>query len=219
MTSRGIRNHNPGNIRKSSEKWQGLAERQPDSEFATFIAPEWGIRALARVLITYQDKHHLTTLSQILTRYAPAVENNLSAYVDHVSKLTTFRPSARLDLHTYADLRPLVEAIIRHENGEQPYDSALIDRGLELAGVPRPLKPANKTRTVQGAKVAVGSTIIGGAGSDVLQQISESTGALDGVAEFIPWVRYISIAVTLLGIGLMLYAWWEGRKVKENDLG
>jgi hypothetical protein len=32
-TPRGIRNNNPGNLRRNSDPWQGLAERQGDVEF------------------------------------------------------------------------------------------------------------------------------------------------------------------------------------------
>jgi len=54
---RGARLHNPGNIRHARGViWQGQAEGQPDSDFVAFKAPEWGIRAMCRVLITYQDK-------------------------------------------------------------------------------------------------------------------------------------------------------------------
>jgi hypothetical protein len=35
-TPRGIRNNNPGNLRRNSDPWQGLAERQGDVEFFTF---------------------------------------------------------------------------------------------------------------------------------------------------------------------------------------
>jgi seryl-tRNA synthetase len=57
-TPRGIRNNNPGNIRRNGDPWQGLAERQGDVEFFTFkTIPIYGIRALARTLIAYQDKH------------------------------------------------------------------------------------------------------------------------------------------------------------------
>lgn len=45
---RGIRNNNPGNIRRNGDPWQGLAETQGDKEFFTFTTPVYGIRALAR---------------------------------------------------------------------------------------------------------------------------------------------------------------------------
>ena len=41
MIPRGIRNHNPGNIRHG-DKWQGLSAEQTDSSFCVFDAPEYG---------------------------------------------------------------------------------------------------------------------------------------------------------------------------------
>ena len=49
---RGIRNHNPGNLRKSNDPWQGLAPDQTDPDFLQFESSKWGIRALARTLIS-----------------------------------------------------------------------------------------------------------------------------------------------------------------------
>ena len=66
---RGIRNNNPGNIRKSKDPWQGLAERQTDAAFFTFKSGPYGIRALARILIAYQDKQKLRTIDGILHRW------------------------------------------------------------------------------------------------------------------------------------------------------
>ena len=42
MPARGIRNNNPGNIRKG-EKWKGLSPIQNDSSFCVFKSPEYGI--------------------------------------------------------------------------------------------------------------------------------------------------------------------------------
>jgi hypothetical protein len=82
---RGIRNHNPGNIRRNGDPWQGLAERQGDVEFFTFKDPIYGIRALARTLIAYQDKHSCARSGRSLNRWAPPVENNTNAYVRAVA--------------------------------------------------------------------------------------------------------------------------------------
>lgn len=35
---RGIRNNNPGNLRRTKDPWQGLAETQTDLEFFVFKA-------------------------------------------------------------------------------------------------------------------------------------------------------------------------------------
>ncbi len=72
-------------------------------------------------------------------------------------------PDTAVDVHTYAVARPLVESIIRHENGRQPYPDAVIDKGLALAGIeppvltvappmpaPKPMpRPLHKTSTGQ----------------------------------------------------------------------
>jgi hypothetical protein len=74
MTARGIRNNNPGNIRYTGTPWQGLDEPKSDGQFCRFANPCWGIRAIARTLITYQDKHGLNSVYQMIARWAPPVE-------------------------------------------------------------------------------------------------------------------------------------------------
>ena len=39
---RGIRNHNPGNLRRSADPWQGLATTQTDEEFFQFAHAQGG---------------------------------------------------------------------------------------------------------------------------------------------------------------------------------
>lgn len=131
----GIRNHNPGNLRRSRDKWQGLAAEQNDREFFQFKGPCWGIRALAVTIITYADKHDLRTVREIVNRFAPPSENNTGAYIGHVAVAIGRHQDAPLNVQDYATMRPLVESIIRHENGVQPYSRAEIDRGLSMAGV------------------------------------------------------------------------------------
>ncbi len=85
-----------------------------------------GIRALAVTLITYHDKRrakdgsNIDTIREVIERWAPPNENNTSAYVNEVSKAVGVTPDMIIDLHDYDTLRPLVEAIIRHENGRGP---------------------------------------------------------------------------------------------------
>src|SRR3990167_2174428 len=81
---RGIRNHNPGNLRRSKDPWQGLATSQTDPNFFQFKSAVWGIRALARTLITYQDKYRLSNVHDIILRWAPPMENNTGAYINAV---------------------------------------------------------------------------------------------------------------------------------------
>ena len=86
----GIRNNNPGNIRRSDDKWQGLAEVQSDSQFFVFTTPVYGVRAIARLLINYQDKYGLRTIHDIISKWAPPVENKTDAYIASVVQRTGF---------------------------------------------------------------------------------------------------------------------------------
>lgn len=200
--SRGLRNFNPGNIRISKEKWQGLAQTQKDKEFFTFESSKWGIRAMARVLITYQDKHGCDTIRKFISRWAPASENNTLAYVNSVSKYTGFAPDTAINVHEYTSLKPLINAIIFHENGSNPYTDTEIDAGLVLAGVVSKPKPLGETRTVKGGKVATGATI-GSIIAGYLDQIKESLGYL---APYTKWAGIALGAVALLGVGYMVWA-------------
>lgn len=130
---RGIRNNNPGNIEKTGDAWQGLADIQPDSRFFTFVDPVYGIRALAKIIRNYRDRYGLNTVQGIINRWAPPVENNTSAYVRAVAAKVGVAPTELLAWDA-GQLRRLVEAIIQHENGQQPYSMATIADGISRAG-------------------------------------------------------------------------------------
>lgn len=203
---RGIRNHNPGNIRRNSDPWQGLAERQGDVKFFTFKSPVYGIRALARTLITYQDKHGLRTIRQIIGRWAPPVENNTNAYVRAVADVIDLDADEMLDLHNFDYLLPLTKAIIKHENGQQPYTDAQITKALVLAGVEPEAPSLQKTRTVKGGQAATAATAGVGVIEAVQQTIDPARDALMGLAPYLEIAKWLLLVVTLVGIGVMLWA-------------
>ena len=90
---RGIRNNNPLNIRKSSDRWQGLSTLQEDKEFFKFYSMEYGWRAAFVILCrTYYGKYKLRTIRDIVSRWAPANENNTAAYIRYVSDYTGIGP-------------------------------------------------------------------------------------------------------------------------------
>lgn len=130
---RGIRNNNPGNIRWGDE-WKGLvAENQrTDKSFCQFTAPEYGIRAMIIILRNFQRKHGLKTISQIINRWAPPVENNTLAYIDSVAKEIGVDPVAEINVFDSRIMMKLLQAIIRHENGTQPYGFDVFVRALDL---------------------------------------------------------------------------------------
>lgn len=147
---RGIRNYNPGNIdRRDDVRWQGQANDQSgDPRFVVFNGPRWGIRAIARVLITYQDKRRakdgsrIDSVREIVERWAPASENETGAYAQAVASALGIGPDDEsVDVYHYDTMRALTLAIIRHENGPGPlpgsqwYGEAIIADGLALAGI------------------------------------------------------------------------------------
>ena len=134
MAARGIRNNNPGNIRHG-DKWQGLSAEQTDSEFCVFSQPEYGIRALCRILRTYQRKYGLRDVHSIINRFAPPVENDTESYIKSVCLKLDVTPETLIDLEEKGIMLNLLKAIIRHENGEQPYSDEALLQGIEMAGV------------------------------------------------------------------------------------
>lgn len=191
--TRGIRNNNPGNIRKSADPWQGLDAQQTDPAFFKFSSPLYGIRALARILINYQDKYNLNTITGIIGRWAPGTENDTAAYVADVCSRADLTADQELNMHDYNNLCPLVKAIIWHENGQQPYTDAQIDKALVLAGVEPPTKSMQQSRTVRGSQVAAGA----GAAATI-------AGTIAQVQPAIPVLRFIHDNLNTLSFGLIL---------------
>ena len=130
---RGIRNNNPGNIRHGSN-WQGLNpnSRNIDPAFCVFTSSVYGIRALAKVLINYKKIHSLNTVRQIISRYAPPNENQTTAYIQSVAKQLEVAPDAVIDIEERGILTVFIKAIIRMENGIQPYSDPTIQQGIDL---------------------------------------------------------------------------------------
>ena len=132
--ARGIRNHNPGNIRHGGGNWLGLATSQPDASFCTFTAPVYGLRALAKILLKYNSSYGLNTLYGILNRYAPAIENDTKSYIQAVARKLGVNQHDKVDVA--ANLLPLMRAIVAHECGagaENTYPDTLYQQAIKMA--------------------------------------------------------------------------------------
>lgn len=128
---RGLRNNNPGNIVRTGTAWQGMApDQSTDSRFVVFTSPVWGLRALARVLRSY-NKLGLLTVRDIINRWAPPVENDTSAYIAAVARNVGVSPTQPLVM-TDDVLSRIMEAIVQHENGQQPYSPELFAQAIQL---------------------------------------------------------------------------------------
>jgi hypothetical protein len=213
MTTRGIRNNNPGNIDRNATKWQGMAADQSgDKRFIVFTSPQYGIRALARTLLTYQSKYRLDTVRKIINRWAPPVENDTGAYVAAVAKSCGVGPDDPVDCDEISIMLPLVKAIITHENGKNPYSDALILEGLHMAGIvdaptpvaltpppPKPLVKQGPFMTKVGAGVAV-------AGSACATYAPTVKSWADQLAAFTgsPIIAHAQTALLTLAGGLLI---------------
>lgn len=131
MTAPGIRNNNPGNLRPAALPWNG--QTGSTDGFCTFDSPASGLRALGKNLLAYYDHHGLVTIRGIIGRWAPAAENDTASYIADVCQQTGFGPDDWLHLHEPSVLGAVMRAIVKHENGEQPYSDAEIDYAVARA--------------------------------------------------------------------------------------
>lgn len=119
----GIRMNNPGNIELRPETdWLGKTRLQDHKRFIRFIRPEYGIRAIMKILITYQDTHKLVNIKEIIYRWAPPVENDSNSYVSFVSNMLEVKPHTVIDVYDINTIIALSKAIILQENGYPPAD-------------------------------------------------------------------------------------------------
>ena len=129
-----IRNNNPVKIRHV-DNWLGLSDKQSDSSFCTFKTPVYGIRAMAKILLNYHMVYGLKTLAGIIHRWAPPNENDTCSYIDSVAEVLGVAPKEEIDVGNPIVMAKLIKAIIRHENGIQPYADDTIFRAMRLVGV------------------------------------------------------------------------------------
>lgn len=230
---RGIRNHNPGNVERGKDRWLGMsADQSADTRFLVFDTPEAGIRALMRILINYQERHGIKTLREAINRWAPPGENNSTAYVQHVSRLTGFDPDEPLDFLDREINVALARAIVRHENGEPSvygrkewYADDVYERAAVMAGFEPTSKPLVKSRTVAGAVIAAAGAAVGVAvGSPETAEVAaglpitaEDVTAVAGALTPLLGVsilQYLSPIATLAGVALTIYARWDDARRK-----
>lgn len=129
--SRGIRNCNPGNLRLSQDKWQGLRPVQTDRDFFQFTEMRWGYRALMRTLQNYRRRHKCHTVADFITRWAPGCENNTGAYIRSVCRDMQVPSVYVPDVDDKATLTAMAAAISKVENGV-PADPKEVEAGWDL---------------------------------------------------------------------------------------
>lgn len=125
---RGIRNNNPGNIDYRGQA--GASLEKPGGRFARFETAYDGLKALSRQLMRYFEGKTtgkpLQTLNDIISTWAPGNENDTGAYIAQLSKSLGVSPNAVLNLKDPQVMSSLMNGIIHHENGRNPYPGELV---------------------------------------------------------------------------------------------
>ena len=109
---------------------------QTDSQFCQFETMEYGWRA-AFVLLTrtYYHKYRLYTIRGIVSKWAPANENNTEAYIRNVSRLTGIGPDEPLGIPSEKPARWIAvgAAMGIQECGTEGFDMFAMLRGWTMA--------------------------------------------------------------------------------------
>lgn len=136
-TTRGLSLFNPMNIMTvAAFTWQGEIKPTLDAQgrLCTFNSFINGIRAGAITLLQYQIKDHCRSVREIVTRYAPAVENPTGNYIDFIAKSLGVGADDAIDLRDDKTLfQDLVAAIIKFEQGIDFCTTYQIMQGIDLA--------------------------------------------------------------------------------------
>lgn len=129
--ARGLANCNPGNIRRSEDRYRGEVRPSRDPAFKQFESLAWGYRAIFVLLDTYRVRHGLDTIAAMIARWAPPTENRTEAYIRAVARSTGIAPDEIIDTRDRRTMVPVAAAISRVENGVAA-DMAEVERGWEL---------------------------------------------------------------------------------------
>lgn len=115
--SRGLRNCNPGNIRRSRSKFKGEVRPSRDAAFKQFETMAYGYRAMFVLLDTYHRRYGLTTIRGMISRWAPPSENFTDGYIRFVAERSGIDADTMVDSRLERDMVPIVAAMSEIENG------------------------------------------------------------------------------------------------------
>ena len=88
-----------------------------DSAFKQFETMAYGYRAMFVLLDTYHRRYGLTTIRQMISRWAPPTENFTEGYIRFVAERTGISADAEVDSRSERDMVPIVAAMSEIENG------------------------------------------------------------------------------------------------------
>lgn len=129
---RGIRNNNPGNLNYVGQNGAAL-ENHATPRFARFNSAFEGFSALGKQIKAYYNGtskaagyQKLQSVEAIISRFAPASENNTQGYIDKLSKMLGVGRGDSLNIHDPQVLATLMNGITQIENGKNPYAPEMV---------------------------------------------------------------------------------------------
>lgn len=127
---RGIRNNNPTNIEDSGIPWQGRIGN--DGRYVVFDTEVHGLRAGFLEIYDSIVRDHDDTIRTLVSQWAPPFENLTGAYQQSVAQQTGIGLDTKLSYRTHAE--KILRAIVRQENGYNPYSDAVYIAAYRAAG-------------------------------------------------------------------------------------
>ena len=115
---RGLRNNNPGNIRKNSDVFQG-EKTSSDKEFKQFKSMAYGYRAIFKILSNYYRNYKLDTIRKMIDRWAPENENDTDAYIKAVSDYAGIPADDPININDREQMIRIVGGMSKVENGRE----------------------------------------------------------------------------------------------------
>lgn len=128
---RGIRNNNPLNIRVGNV-WLGECPLPNDPDFEQFVSMKYGLRAGFVLLRRYINHYKRTTITQIISSWAPSTENATSKYIQSVASRMGCAADIPLSYSDKQTMCALVQAMCLVEVG-QTIDLKLIEQAYDIA--------------------------------------------------------------------------------------
>ena len=117
-TPRGLRNNNPGNIRRNSDVFQG-EKTSSDREFKQFKSMAYGYRAIFKILSNYYRNYKLDTIRKMIGRWAPENENDTEAYIKAVADYSGIPADDPIDINDREQMIRIVAGMSKVENGRE----------------------------------------------------------------------------------------------------